>query len=56
MKLKGILYLFHTKIKILNSTPPSYSGIYLRKDGVYSFTYQCYTLHAPLTAVEGGSP
>lgn len=44
------------KIEILNSTFRQFSGIYLCISGVYSFTYQCYTLHALLTAVERGSP
>lgn len=49
-------YLIYGKIKILNSTRGQFSGIYLCKGGVYSFTYQCYTLPALLTAVEGGIP
>lgn len=47
---------FSSKIEILNSTFRQFSGIYLCISGVYSFTYQCYTLHALLTAVERGSP
>lgn len=48
--------ILNWKIKILNSTRGQFSGIYLCKGGVYSFTYQCYTLPALLTAVEGGIP
>ena len=44
------------KIEILNSTFRQFSGIYLCINGFYSFTCQCYTFPALLTAVEGGSP
>lgn len=50
-----IKFLFW-KIKILNSTLRQFSGIYLCMNGFYSFTCQCYTFPAFLTAVEGGIP
>lgn len=51
-----LLYIERTKIEILNSTFRQYSGIYLCMNGFYSFTCQCYTFPALLTAAEGGSP
>lgn len=44
------------KIQILNSTFRQFSGIYLCMNEFYSFTCQCYTFPALLTAVERGSP